>query len=99
MSGSDTPSVIEGLDVELDFFKDARVLWFKERILSFIGMSDDELFYNMFDDAEVKRLFTNYVTSPIKPNEQELDKRTFYVTKIIVDKLIHEDKEFTEWSE
>lgn len=52
----------------------------------------------MVEDKISRQKFTTFVTAPLKPNELSLDKRTFYVTKIIVDKLIHEDKEFVEWS-
>ncbi|PZC71733.1 hypothetical protein B5X24_HaOG212561 [Helicoverpa armigera] len=81
----------------LDIYNDPRVLWFKERILAFIGMEDDGLFYNMLDEGEVKQKFIKYLTSNIRDNEISLDKRMMYVSKVIVDKLIHEDKEFTEW--
>lgn len=89
---------IDEHDVFLDMFNDPRVLWFKDRVLAFIGIEDDRLFYDMFDDPEPKKLFEKYITGTIKPNELCLDKRMMYVSKVIVDKLIHEDKEFTEWS-
>lgn len=87
-----------GSEPLLDLQTDPRVLWLKNRVLAYIGMEDDELFYNMMDTPEAKEKLTTFLTVPLKPNEQSLNKRTFYVTKIIVDKLIHEDKEFTEWS-
>lgn len=96
---SETGSIPEEPELYLDIHKDPRALWFKDRILAFIGMDDDELFYNMLDEGDARRKFTTFVTSPLQPNELSLDKKTFYVAKIIVDKLIHEDKEFTEWSE
>ncbi|KPJ04007.1 Dynein heavy chain 10, axonemal [Papilio xuthus] len=88
---------LEDVEVELDLRRDPRVQWFKDRILAHIGMDDEELFYNMFDDDEVKINFTKFITTPMAPNELALEKKTFYICKIIVDKLIHENKEFTEW--
>lgn len=96
MVESENVSIAEELEEYVDFYKDPRVQWFKNRILAIIGMDDEELFYNMFE-GEAKHKFITFLTSALKPNELSLDKRTFYVTKIIVDKLIHEDKEFTEW--
>lgn len=86
-------------DVDLiNIQTDPRSKWIRDRIISFIGMDDKELYYQMFDDEEIRRKFSAFITAPIQPEDLELDKKTFYVTKIIVDKLIHEDKEFTEWS-
>ncbi|KAJ0174237.1 hypothetical protein K1T71_010383 [Dendrolimus kikuchii] len=55
---------------------------------------------DLYTDLRVQwfKEFAKFVTAPLQPNELSMDKRTFYVSKIIVDKLIHEDKEFTEWS-
>ncbi|XP_059059014.1 dynein axonemal heavy chain 10 [Achroia grisella] len=86
----------EDIAPDIDLHKDPRVLWLKERILSYIGMDDDELFYNMME-GENRKMLVSFLTVPLKPNELSLDKRTLYLQKIIVDKLIHEDKEFTEW--
>lgn len=83
---------------ELNLTTDPRVQWLKKRVLAYIGMDDEELFYNMMDTSDARMKLKTFLTVPLKPNEQSLDKRTFYVTKIIVDKLIHEDIEFTEWS-
>lgn len=87
-----------GTEFELDLYHDPRVLWFKDRVLAFIGMDDDELFYNMLHDIESRQKFIKYIATPMKSHEMSLERRTMYVSKIIVDKLIHEDKEFTEWS-
>lgn len=95
---SDKESILEEAESELDLHTDPRVLWFKDRILSYIGMNDEELFYGMLEEGDAKQKLNMFITAPLKPNELSLDKRTFYVSKIIVDKLIHEDKEFTEWS-
>ncbi|CAK1584360.1 unnamed protein product [Parnassius mnemosyne] len=84
-------------DIELDFHRDPRVQWLKERILTYIGMEDDDLFYSMLEESDVKKKLTRFITASLMPNELSLDKKTFYICKIIVDKLIHEDKEFTEW--
>lgn len=97
-SDSEKGSSAEESEFDLNIRTDPRVEWLKERILTFIGMDDEELFYNMFAVEANRAALIAYLTSPWKPNELLLDKRTFYVTKIIVDKLIHEDKEFTEWS-
>ncbi|XP_026741363.1 dynein heavy chain 10, axonemal [Trichoplusia ni] len=86
-----------GTEFELDLYHDPRVLWFKDRVLAFIGMDDDELFYNMLHDIESRQKFIKYIATPMKSHEMSLERRTMYVSKIIVDKLIHEDKEFTEW--
>lgn len=94
---SDKQTFMERSETELDFRNDPRVQWFKERVLTYIGMDDEELFYNILEEADAKEKFTTFITAPLKPNEPSLDKRTFYISKIIVDKLIHEDKEFTEW--
>lgn len=83
-------------DIHINLYTDPRVLWFKERILSYIGMDDDELFYNMLE-GDNKSKFVHFITATMKHHDLSLDKKTFYVAKIIVDKLIHEDKEFTEW--
>lgn len=92
-------TLVEEQDVFLDLYNDPRVLWFKERIIAFVGMEDDSLFYNMLDEFEDnKQKFVKYITGTIQPDELCLDKRMMYVSKVIVDKLIHEDKEFTEWS-
>lgn len=99
-----TPSISEGLlanlpaDLDMNFRQDPRVQWLKDRILQYIGMDDEELFYNMLEEGETKQQLATFITLPLKPNELGLEKRTFYVSKIIVDKLIHEDKEFVEWS-
>lgn len=82
----------------LNLATDPRVQWLKKRVLAYIGMNDEELFYSMMESPEAKEKLTTFLSVPLKPNEQSLDKRTFYFTKIIVDKLIHEDIEFTEWS-
>ncbi|KAM3960300.1 LOW QUALITY PROTEIN: dynein heavy chain at 89D [Aphomia sociella] len=89
-------SFLEGIEPEIDLHRDPRVLWLKDRILSYIGMDDNELFYNMME-GDARNMLITFLTVPMKPNELSLEKRTLYVTKIIVDKLIHEDKEFTEW--
>lgn len=83
---------------DLDLRTDPRVQWIKDRILTYIGMRDEDLFYNMMEEGDAKQKFTTFIKAPVLPNELSLDKKTFYVSKIIVDKLIHEDKEFTEWS-
>lgn len=95
---SASEEMLDDLDVFIDMYNDPRVLWFKERILAFIGIDDDSLFYNMLDEGDAKAKFGRYITGTIKPNEIDLDKRMMYVSKVIADKLIHEDKEFTEWS-
>lgn len=95
-NASEKPSIVEE-EVDIDLRNDPRVQWLKERILNYIGIDDEELFYNMVEEGDVKQKLATFITSPLKPNELSLDKRTFYVAKIIVDKLIHEDKEFTEW--
>ncbi|KAF9424732.1 hypothetical protein HW555_000033, partial [Spodoptera exigua] len=87
----------EDEDIILDLYNDPRVKWFRDRILAFIGMDDEELFYNMLDYEDAKQKFINFLMSSIKFGEISLDKRMLYVSKVIVDKLIHEDKEFTEW--
>lgn len=87
-----------GIEIELDFHRDPRVQWFKERILNYIGMDDCDLFYNMLEEGDTKQNLATLITAPIEPNELSLEKKTFYISKIIVDKVIHEDKEFTEWS-
>ncbi|XP_068620608.1 LOW QUALITY PROTEIN: dynein axonemal heavy chain 10 [Battus philenor] len=84
-------------DIEFDFHRDPRVLWLKDRILSYIGIDDDELFYNMLEEDNMKRNLIAFITESMSPTELSLEKKTFYISKIIVDKLIHEDKEFTEW--
>lgn len=94
---ADTSSIPDEPEVFLDLHRDPRVQWFKERILTFIGMDDEELFYNMFE-GDARQKFIKFITSALKPNELSMDKRTFYVAKFMVDKLIHVDKEFTEWS-
>ena len=95
---SSSEDMFDEQDVFIDMYNDPRVLWFKDRILAFIGIEDDKLFYDLFEEPEPKQLFVKYITGAIKPNELCLDKRMMYVSKMIVDKLIHEDKEFTEWS-
>ncbi|XP_075981627.1 dynein heavy chain at 89D [Anticarsia gemmatalis] len=76
---------------------DPRLQWFKERIMAFCGIEDADLFYGMMESGDTKEKFVRFLTAPLKPHEQCLEKKAFYVSKIIVDKLIHEDKEFTEW--
>ncbi|KAJ2948630.1 hypothetical protein O0L34_g7885 [Tuta absoluta] len=76
---------------------DPRAQWFKDRILSFIGIDDEDLFYNMIEEGDTRSKFAKFLITPLQDADLSLDKRTFYVAKIIVDKLIHEDKEFTEW--
>ncbi|KAL4712607.1 hypothetical protein ACJJTC_007202 [Scirpophaga incertulas] len=97
VSAHDTLSYSEDSEYTLNLTQDPRVQWLKQQILAYIGMDDEELFYNMFESPEAKEKITTFLAVPLKPNELSLDKRTFYVTKIIVDKLIHEDKEYTEW--
>lgn len=84
-------------DVFVDIRTDPRVQWFKDRILTFIGTEDEDLFFNMVEEADTREKFSRFLSAPLQPNELLLDKRCFYVSKIIVDKLIHEEKEFTEW--
>ncbi|XP_045502201.1 dynein axonemal heavy chain 10 [Colias croceus] len=96
-SESDKHSSMEEPLYDLDIRSDPRVQWIKERILKFIGMNDEDLFYNMLDEGDAKQKLMTFIMAPVLPNELGLDKKTFYVSKIIVDKLIHEDKEFTEW--
>lgn len=85
-------------DVYIDLYYDPRVQWMRDRVLAFIGMDDKDLFYNMLEVGDAKQKFTHLLTSPMKTNDMALERRVMYVTKVIVDKLIHEDKEFTEWS-
>jgi hypothetical protein len=95
---SEVQSGPEDSEPLIDVRTDPRAQWLKKQILNFIGMDDEELFYNMLQPTEAKEKITTFLAVPLKPNELSLDKRTFYVAKIIVDKLIHEDKEFMEWS-
>ncbi|XP_063540762.1 dynein axonemal heavy chain 10 [Cydia strobilella] len=90
----------EGVDDTVDLIDirtDPRALWIKDRLTSFMGLTDEDLFYNMFDEPGVTEMFSKFIAAPIGPTELGLDKKTFFITKILVDKLIHEDKEFTEW--
>ncbi|XP_049877279.1 dynein axonemal heavy chain 10 [Pectinophora gossypiella] len=96
-SASEVLSVDTDSEAYVDIYSDPRSQWFRDRILTFIGMDDVDLFYNMMEEGDNKLRFAKFITVPLKPNELSLHKRTFFVTKIIVDKLIHEDKEFTEW--
>lgn len=88
----------EEAEIDIDFETDPRVQWIKTTILKFIGIEDEDLFYNMLDIDNTRRKLAALITSPIKSTELSLDKRTFFINKIIVDKLIHVDTEFTEWS-
>ncbi|CAH1640177.1 unnamed protein product [Spodoptera littoralis] len=98
LSDSDSLSVTtEDYEMFIDLYNDPRVKWFRDRILAFIGMDDEELFYNMLDYEDAKQKFINFLMTTIKSGEMSLNKRMMYVSKVIVDKLIHEDKEFTEW--
>lgn len=99
LSDSSSPSIVtEDFEMYIDIYNDPRVKWFRDRILAFIGMDDEELFYNMLDYEDTKQKFANFLMTPIKFGEISLNKTMMYVSKVIVDKLIHEDKEFTEWS-
>ncbi|XP_041985040.1 dynein axonemal heavy chain 10 [Aricia agestis] len=82
---------------DIDVHSDPRVQWFKERILSFTGIQDEEVFYNMLEEGNTRQKLANFILSPIRPYDLSLDTRVFFISKIIVDKLIHEEKEFTEW--
>lgn len=98
MSESDVHSIrSEELD-NVNIYTDPRVHWFKERTLAYTGVENDSLFYNMIADGENKKKFLNFLTAPIQCHEHNLNKKTFYVSKVVVDELIYEDKEYTEWS-
>lgn len=93
----DTESIPDYLDI--NFYKDPRVLWIKDRILTFIRMRDeDNIFYTMLEENDNKAKLAAFLCAKIQNTDLTLDRRTFFICKIIVDKLIHEDKEFTEWS-
>lgn len=98
LTESDITVASSHTEVDVDLKTDPRVQWLKDRILTFIGMDDQDLFYSMLDEENHRRQLATFVAAPLKPNEMNLEKRVFYISKIIVDKLIHEDKEFTEWS-
>lgn len=91
------PLPIDEAEVELSIKTDPRANWLKDRILAYIGTDDEDLFYDMFEDPATKQCLARFIAAPLKANELSLEKRTFYINKIIVDKLIHEDKEYTEW--
>lgn len=89
--------IVDEAEVDLSIRTDPRAQWLKDRVLAYIGNDDEDLFYDMFEDPVTKQCLARFIAAPVKPNELSLDKRTFYINKIIVDKLIHEDKEYTEW--
>ncbi|XP_048483864.1 uncharacterized protein LOC125489997 [Plutella xylostella] len=97
MSSFNENETYESDSVELDFRKDPRVQWIKKSILNYIGMEDEDLFYSMLEQHDTKRKLTGFLTADIPPTQLSPENRVFYVSKIIVDKLVHVEKEFVEW--
>ncbi|XP_069361638.1 uncharacterized protein [Maniola hyperantus] len=93
----DNQPIEDEAEIDINLRTDPRAQWIKERILAYVATDDEDLFYDMFEDPAIKQSLARFIAAPLQPNDLSLTKRTFYVNKIIVDKLIHEDKEYTEW--
>lgn len=79
---------------------DHRMNWLRERILSYFGFEDNELFTNMLEanDNELNEQLMSFLNEPIYGSEKTLKKVLFHVYRTYYDKLVQIEKEITEWS-